>query len=177
MDIETAQFVVQGVVHVEYAKARNPFYPIRVHTPYSKTAPKRYSAVYNDDQLFARSLPPFPSRHALWNRKRQFVTKNPKSDLILEAADWALAHGMLGEFEQFLDQCIKNKDAESANASKSLKDALTAYTKVREAMKKPSDGEAATSYWKQRLSFRLETSDHYSVLYSSPDASPPGAVR
>jgi len=174
VDVETAQFIVQGVVHVEYAKQRHPLYPIRVHTPYSKTAPKAYSAVFNDNQLFARSLPPFPSRHALWNRKRQYVTKNHKSDLILEAADWALAHGMLGEFELFLDECIKNKDADSANASKALKEALTAYAKVREALKKPSDGETATAYWKNRLSsVRLEQSDHYSLLYNSPVAGPP----
>jgi len=174
MDIDTAQFIVQGIVWINYAKAPSPFYPIRVETPFTKKNPKRYTAIYNDDQLFARSLPPFPSRARLWNLKRQYVTKNHKSDLILETADWALAHGMLGEFEELLDQCIKNKDADSANASKALKEALTAYATVRDALKKPSDGETATAFWKNRLSnFRLEQSDHYSVLYSSPVAGPP----
>jgi hypothetical protein len=172
VDIETAQFIVQGVVWVDQWGPPRPFFPYRAHTPYAKNA-KTYINIYNDQQLFARALPKFPTRKHLWSMKRQYVNKNHKSDLILEAADWALAHGLLGEFEEFMDQCIKNKDTESSNASKTLKDALTAYAKVREALKKPSDGEVATSYWKQRLSFRLETSDHYSLLYSSPVASPP----
>src|SRR5262245_27633295 len=173
MDIDTAQFVVQGIVWVSYAKTPSAYYPIRVETPFTKKNPKLYTAIYNDDSLFARALPPFPSRNFLWNRKRQYVTKNHKPDLILETADWALAHGMLGEFEQFFDECIKNKDADSPNATKALKEALTAYGKVREALKKPSEGETATLFWKNRLSFRLEQSDHYSLLYSSPVAGPP----
>ena len=172
VDIDTAQFIVQGVVWIDKWGQPNPFYPVRAHTPYARNA-KTYTNIYNDEQLFARALPKFPTRKFLWNTKRQYVNKNHKSDLILEAADWALAHGLLGEFEEFMDQCVKNKDAESANASKSLKDALTAYAKVKEQLKKPSDGEVATGAWKQRLSFRLEQSDHYSLLYSSPVAGPP----
>jgi hypothetical protein len=172
VDIETAQFIVQGVVWVDKWGQRTPLYPVRAHTPYAKNA-KTYTAIYNDATLFARALPRFPTRRFLWDKKRQYVTKNHKSDLILEAADWALSHGMLGEFEVFMDECVKNKDDESPNASKALKDALTAYAKVKDALKKPSEGEVATGNWKQRLSFRLEMSDHYSLLYNSPVAGPP----
>src|SRR5207247_1760811 len=136
-------------------------------TPYSKNA-KTFTAIFNDDSLFARALPKFPTRKFLWDSKRHYVHKNHKPDLILEAADWALAHGMLGEFEVFMDEWVKNKEGEAATATKALKDALTAYVKVKEQLKKPSDGETATAFWKNRLSFRLEQSDHYSLLYSSP---------
>ena len=116
VDIDTAQFIVQGIVWVDKWGQPSIYYPILAHTPYGKD-PKKYTRIFNDDSLFARALPKFPTRKMLWDRKRQYVHKNHKPDLIMEAADWALAHGMLGEFEVFMDEWVKSKEGDAAGAT------------------------------------------------------------
>jgi Protein of unknown function (DUF1570) len=171
MDIETAQFAVQGIVQV---KQLPPFTNRWVQHRYtSHSNPKAHTTLYFDNQsLFSQLLPPFKTRHGQWESRKQSVLKNRSSERILEAADWLLAHGMLDEFEGFMDMWVKEGDAPTA--SKALKDAVTAYVKVKQQLAKPSEGESSTSFWRQRLQgFRLEQSPHYSVLYNSPVSGPP----
>jgi Protein of unknown function (DUF1570) len=172
MDIDTAQFAVQGIVQVAQ---QQPLYLRRVRTRYSSQSnPKAYTTLYFDNQsLFSQLLPPFRTRHGEWTQKRLALNKNRSSEAILEAADWLLAKGMLEEFETSMNEWVKNKEGDAPTASKALKEALAAYAKVKEQLAKPSEGENTTTFWRQRLQYKLDQSPHYSVLYNSPVSGPP----
>jgi hypothetical protein len=167
--VDTAALVVQAVVKVR----RKPGSTSPTYVVHQWTGRNGHTRLYNDGQFLTAFNLPLSTVNAVFAAKRTALQKNRSPERILEAAEWALIHGLVDEFAEFMDGLVKTKEDQSATAPAALKAAVTAYAAVKPALAKASDNETRAAFWRDRLSARYETSPHYAVIYTSPVSNPP----
>jgi hypothetical protein len=171
-NVDTAAIVVMGVIEVR----RTPPTPgfanagVRVRHKYSKETGA--TTLWSDSGELQSVLLPLPTVKARYEAEHKQRWERRTPEKLIDLADLALSHGLLKEFAQLMDDIAKLNDKEPAYAAP-----LAAYAKVKAALKDPITKDDQTRLWRDKLQFRLEQSEHYSLLYNAPLSSPPEVQR
>jgi len=169
-NVETEAITVVAVVEVNGKPSVIPI-PGR---PLKATVKHKFGTtnLYNDDLLKVQliSVPSVKQQYFTKHKGLSDANRNPDKDI--DFADWCLNKGLITEAEQWLNGLANVYKADKPTGNKKYDDAMKAYPKVRDALAKRIEKEDTTSYWRQKLGFRLEQSDHYSLLYNATHATP-----
>jgi hypothetical protein len=170
--INTEAFAVQAIVPIKKKKAAQTATGAEERISHQWSVGEGMTRLFNDNTtLITRELN-IRTPHAQWTTRKQNAFKGDRRK-VLEAGEWALAHGLYDEFADLMDGLIAAKEEKSDNAPQDLKDALAAYATVKAALAKPSEGSVAANRWQNRISGRMSLSNHYAVIYNSESSDPP----
>lgn len=166
--IDTAALAVQAVVHVKHKSGQ----PLSYVSHKWSQAPNGTTRLFNDGSSLISVILPIQSLHARFEAKKLSANRGGKEKQ-LEAAEWALEHGLNDDFAALMDGFVAQKEHENSANSQAFRDAVKAYMEVKAALEKPIDNETRANYWSGRLNARMEKSKHYAVVYTSGVNNPP----
>jgi hypothetical protein len=111
-----------------------------------------------------------PTVMQLFQAKQKETEKDKSGGKLLDAAEFALRHGLLKQCEEIMDKLAKLDSKEPDVVA-----AVKAFEKVRKDLAQPiARDEPAIDWWKGELRCKMDRSAHYCLLY---DGANPAEVK